>query len=148
MLLLGCKDFVVFVVRILRLSTCAIRMLAVLSVGYGWQSPFQGVDDLFEIIKYWCLVIFWFTMSNLIWELFCVSLQVRLKLHGQAVLTLNFLVCLMLFLEFCFLYWDDNSPIQFQFNFGLVCLILFLDEHSPIHLQIIFHFVANINSAF
>ena len=110
-------------------------------------------------------------MSSLTLELFCVSLQVRLKLPGQAVLTL------------IFLYWDDSSPIQFDLiliflltdhlnlawsislclfpnetetvcassfnlNFGLVYLILFLDEHSLIHLQLIFHFVANFNSAF
>ena len=36
---------------------------------------------------------------------------------------------------------------SFNLNFGLVYLILFLDEHSQIHLQLIFHFVANINSA-
>ena len=48
--LLGGQDFVVFVVCIVQLSTCATRTLTVLSVGYGWQSPFQEVDDFFEII--------------------------------------------------------------------------------------------------
>ena len=57
--MLACKDFVVFVVFIAQLSTCATRTLTVLSVGYGWQSPYQEVDDLFEIMKHWCLVIFW-----------------------------------------------------------------------------------------
>ena len=51
----GCQRFV-FMMCIDQLSTCSTKMLTVLSVGYGWQYPFQGVYDLFEIMKCWCLV--------------------------------------------------------------------------------------------
>ena len=37
---------------------------------------------------------------------------------------------------------------SFNLNFGLIYLILFLDKHSLIHLQLIFHFVANVDSDF
>ena len=162
--MLACKDFVVFVVFIAQLSTCATRTLTVLSVGYGWQSPYQEVDDLFEIMKHWCLVIFWHgncfvSLFKRDWNCWSSSFNLNFGFNfvfciGMTAVKPSLILTFIFFLigHFRFLWQifvslsNETETVwanSFILNFGLVYLILFLDEHSPIHLQIIFYFVAN-----
>ena len=98
------SEFIVFVVCIVQLSTSATNMLTVLSVGYGWQYPFQGVYDLFEIMKCWCLVFLDSQCPTWHWNCF-VSLSK----------------------------WDWNCMVKQFWHWILILLMLFLDDISPIH---------------
>ena len=100
---------IIFVVCIDQLSTGATKMLTVLSVGYGWQYPFQGVYDFFEIMKCWCLVFF---------DSQCPTW------HGNCFVSLS--------------KWDWNCMVKQFLNWNLICLMLFLDDISPIHFDFVF----------
>ena len=92
------------------------------------------LDDISPIHFDLCFVLGW-QKSNPVWfgiDIFIdwpyLALSISLCLFPNEIETV----------------WTNSLNL----NFGLVYLILFLDEHSLIHLQIIFHFVANFNSAF
>ena len=77
---------------------------------------------------------------------FCIGIT---AVKSSLILTLIFLLIghfRFFMAHFCVSLQRDWNCVgkQFHLNFGLVYLILFLDEHSPLHLQLIFYFVANL----